>query len=102
MLQSPSPQEEPASFTLADAAFHGTAKIKRATIEVAEHYYGERGLWSYSMFETINETFFEGKLPWPHILWALTPHGACLGYTTAGRAPVIVLHPSVLGGTEKQ
>lgn len=100
MLQN-APHEDPNSFRLEDASFHGTAKLKRATMEVAEHYYGERGLWSYEMFEAINDTFFDGKLPWPHIVWALTPHGACLGYTSAGRAPVVVLHPSLLGGTEK-
>jgi hypothetical protein len=40
-------------------------------------------------------------LPWPHIIWALTPYGSCLGYSYRAGPPVIVLHPSLLGGTEK-
>jgi hypothetical protein len=69
---------------------------------IARHYDGRRGAWAYECFEHINATLFDGELPWPLILWAITPHGGCLGFTNLGRDyPVITLHPSLLGGTEK-
>jgi hypothetical protein len=78
-------------------------QVRRACLLVAEHYHGKRGVWAYNLYTAINDAFFQGELPWPHISWALTPHGACLGYAaTTGRPPVIVLHPSVLGGTQKE
>jgi hypothetical protein len=79
-----------------------TPRLRRLTRELAERYYGEKGLWAYDVFERINDTFFGGKLPWPHIVWGLTAHGGCLGLTRSGPAPVITLHPSLLGGTEKR
>jgi hypothetical protein len=75
--------------------------LRDATRLVAETYHGERGTRAYDAFEQANRTYFQNELPWPLITWALTPHGGCLGLTRAGRAPVITLHPSLLGGTEK-
>jgi hypothetical protein len=78
-------------------------RVREACLLVARHYHGEQGVWPYTLYTRINERFFNGELPWPHISWALTAHGACLGYAaTTGRPPVIVLHPSVLGGTERE
>jgi hypothetical protein len=69
---------------------------------IARTYYGKQGQWAYESFEHINAVFFDGALPWPLIQWAITPHGGCLGLTQPGEAPVITLHPSLLGGTEKR
>jgi hypothetical protein len=69
---------------------------------IARHYDGPRGDFAYECFEHINATLFGGALPWPLIRWALTAHGGCLGFTHASQGPpVIQLHPSLLGGTEK-
>jgi len=66
-----------------------------------EHYFGELGTFAYRAFAWANKTLFEGALPTPAIVWTLTPHGKCLGFTRAGdRPPVVTLHPSILGGTE--
>lgn len=75
--------------------------VQTACLMVARHYHGAKGEWAYALFEALNKAFFEGKLPWPHINWALTPYGACLGYAHQKGPPVIVLHPSLLGGSEK-
>jgi hypothetical protein len=70
--------------------------------QIARVYWARRGVWGYEAFEFINATYFAGSLPWPLIQWALTAHGGCLGKTCARPdAPVITLHPSLLGGTEK-
>jgi hypothetical protein len=76
--------------------------LREATVLVAEHYHGPRGLLGYALFEAVNAHLFDGALPWPWVTWALTPHGGCVGYTTGGRQPTITLHPSVLGGTERE
>jgi hypothetical protein len=69
---------------------------------VARHYDGPRGLWAYDLFDAVNAAYFGGELPQPQIRWAITPHGGCLGLTHWGDTPpVITLHPSLLGGTEK-
>lgn len=77
--------------------------IARACRKIAEHYYGARGLWVSDAFAWINETLFFGELPQPLIVIGLTAHGGCLGLTSATSKlpPVIMLHPSVWGGTEK-
>lgn len=77
-------------------------ELKQACLLIARHYHGRWGEWAYEVYSGINQRFFAGELPWPHISWSLTPHGACLGYTWTAGPPVIVLHPSLLGGTEKQ
>src|SRR3954468_9442055 len=63
---------------------------------------GERGRFAYQGFDWINSTLFKGQLPTPMILWGLTPHSHSLAFThVGGDLPLIVLHPSLLGGTEK-
>jgi len=72
-------------------------------LTVTRHYYDIRGQLAYQLFELINASYFDNELPWPLILWALTAHGHCLAYTQArDRPPIVVLHPSILGGTEKE
>lgn len=72
----------------------------------AEHCYGRKGLWAYEAFDRLNTVLFVGSLPWPLILWGLTAYGRCGAWSrSAGEyatAPVILLHPSLLGGTVKQ
>src|SRR5713226_6336370 len=63
---------------------------------------GERGRFAYQGFDWINSTLYQGQLPTPMILWGLTPHSHSLAFThVGGDLPLIVLHPSLLGGTEK-
>jgi hypothetical protein len=71
--------------------------------EIAARYNGrEGGVWAYDAFDDINAKYFGGELPTPKIQWALTAHGRCLGLTRMDiEAPIITLHPSILGGTEK-
>ena len=75
--------------------------MRAMTEAVAAHYYGRYGPLGYRLFEAVNLALFGGALPWPLVVWGLTAHGACLGYTQLGAAPIITLHPSLLGGTEK-
>jgi hypothetical protein len=69
---------------------------------VARHYHGKRGQWAYEAFDYINATYFGSALPTPLIVWALTPHGGCLGLTrnSQGHHPAVALHPSLLGSTQ--
>lgn len=78
--------------------------IQEATKLIARHYDGAKGVWAYEAFEYVNHKFFDNKLPWPLIRWAITPHGGCLGLTRTGEdsPPIITLHPSLLGGTQKE
>lgn len=76
--------------------------IREACLTVTRHYYDQRGQLAYQLFELINASYFDNELPWPLIVWALTAHGHCLGYTqTRAESPIVVLHPSIMGGTEK-
>ncbi len=78
------------------------ADVDAAVRLVARHYYGARGVWAYEAFDYINAAYFAGELPTPAIQWGITPHGGCLGLTTSSaRPPVVTLHPSLLGGSEK-
>lgn len=77
------------------------ADMRTMTEAVAAHYYGSHGPLGYRLFEAINRVLFAAELPWPLVVWGLTAHGRCLGYTSVGAAPIITLHPSLLGGTEK-
>src|SRR5262245_5712966 len=81
----------------------GTSGIDGAIRMVVGLYYGEKGLWIYEAFDHLNAEFFEGMLPQPLIVWALTPHGCSLGRVRLdrGRPPVLTLHPSLFGGTER-
>jgi hypothetical protein len=70
---------------------------------IARTYYGDKGAWAYEVFDFVNATYFAGALPWPHIVWGLTAHGHCLGFTRVGGSPpIITLHSSLLRGTEKK
>jgi hypothetical protein len=73
------------------------------TQAVVAHYQDRLGRLGYALFAAIHAQYFADALPWPLILWGLTPHGHCLAFTRAGQAtpPMILLHPSLLGGTEK-
>src|SRR5829696_8526325 len=66
---------------------------------VAAHYFGAAGVFAYQAFDHINQIYFDGALPRPLITWALTPHGRCLASTRPSPdAPVVTLHPALLGG----
>jgi hypothetical protein len=85
-----------------DLVAQSPVTIAQACQLVAEHYQGARGVFAYQAFEYVNATSFANALPWPLILWTLTPHSACLGLTRATDGPpVIQLHPAVLGGSER-
>jgi hypothetical protein len=72
---------------------------------VAERYGGKRLLKAYEAFDAINAALFGGRLPYPLIVWGLTPHGGCQGYLSVpaqdGLPPTIFLHQSLLGGSER-
>ena len=61
--------------------------LRDATRLIAQTYYGDRGTRAYDTFEAINSVYFSGELPWPQIIWALTPHGHCLGQTLCTGRP---------------
>ncbi len=75
--------------------------VREAFLLVAEHADGAKGRWAYEAFDTINDGYFEGRLPLPVIRWVITPHSACVACCRSSDTPVIGLHPSLLGGTEK-
>jgi hypothetical protein len=78
------------------------AVLPAATHAVVAHYFGRRGVFASQAFAHLNATYFAGALPQPLLLWALTPHGACLGATRVSTAaPIITLPPSLLGGSER-
>jgi hypothetical protein len=76
--------------------------MRAMTEAVTALYYGRYGPLGYRLFEAVNLALFADALPWPLVAWGLTAHGACLGMTHLGAAPIITLHPSILGGTEKR
>ena len=84
--------------------FSGT--FRESCLIVAEHCYGLKGIWAYETFAFINAAYFSDRLPWPHIIWGLTAHGACIAWASTvqdrSRPPVVNLHPSLLGGTERK
>jgi len=71
---------------------------------IARACYRGRGVFAYQAFEYINAAFFDDRLPCPLLVWQITAHGKCLGFTLPrpDRQPVIALHPSLLGGREKE
>lgn len=79
------------------------SNIEQACRLVAGTYYGGKGLWLCNAFDAINKHIFDDKLPYPHIILALTAHGKCQGWSRSSkkRPPTICLHPSAFGGTEK-
>jgi hypothetical protein len=81
----------------------GVTDFSAAARLVTAECYGDVGEFGYQAFDWINATLFNGRLPLPLILWELTAHGKCLGWTSSrrDRSPRIQMHPSTLGGTEK-
>jgi hypothetical protein len=79
-------------------------KIQDACHVVSQHFYGERGLWCYRGWHWINRTLFFNELPLPLLTLGLTSHGHCLAWTMSPRErpPIILLHPSLWGGTERE
>jgi len=70
--------------------------------ELCRHYQDRDGEWAYRSFDLINNKFFDGTLAWPHIRWAMTQWGRCLGYKISQVSPKpsppsITLHPNLLG-----
>jgi hypothetical protein len=80
--------------------------FRESCLIVAEQVYGRKGVWAYDAFIFINELYFDGRLPWSHILWGLTAHGRCIAWASTARdksrPPIMTLHPSLLGGIEKE
>jgi hypothetical protein len=83
-----------------------SGSFRESCLVVAEQCYGRKGVWAYEAFSFINDTYFAGRVPWPHILWGLTAHGGCVAWASTARdksrPPIITLHPSLLRGSEKQ
>lgn len=84
--------------------FYG--KFRDSCLIVAKQIHGRKGTWAYESFEFINGAYFEGRLPWPHIIWGLTAHGGCVAWASTdlnkSRPPIITLHPSLLRATETE
>jgi hypothetical protein len=80
--------------------------FRESCFVVGWHCYGAKGVWAYHTFAFINAAYFADRLPWPHILWGLTPHGGCVAWASTSpdrsRPPLMNLHPSLLGGTESR
>lgn len=80
--------------------------FRESCLVVAEQCYGRKGTWAYEALSFINRSYFAGRVTWPHIIWGLTAHGGCLAWASTvrdkSRPPIINLHPSLLGGTEKE
>lgn len=70
---------------------------------VTRTFFGPRGVWVLRAYEAINAQLFAGALPMPLVTLHITAHGACLAFTRSARTrpPVINIHPSLFGGTEK-
>ena len=81
--------------------FSGT--FRDSCLIVARECYGSKGVWSHEVFDHINEAYFGGRLPHPHIVWGITAYGGCLAWASCShektRQPVIMLHPALLGST---
>lgn len=81
-------------------------RFRDSCLVVAEQCYGAKGTWAYETYQFINEVYFSGRLPWPHIIWGLTAHGSCTAWSSTARdksrPPIITLHPSLLRGSEKE
>jgi hypothetical protein len=80
-------------------------RFRDACFVIAESFYARKGLWAYETFDFINRAYFADRLPWPLIMWGLTAHGGCVAWSSTARdrsrPPLITLHPSLLGGTER-
>jgi len=68
-----------------------------ATKLIAGQYQGKRGRFAHQAFEWINRELFGDVLPWPLIVWTVTPYGKCLGFTDHYDAlPFIALQTGLL------
>jgi hypothetical protein len=80
--------------------------LRDSCLTIAQHSYGRKGVWAYETFAFINASYFADRLPWTHILWGLTAHGHCIAWASSARdksrPPIVMLHPSLLGGTERE
>lgn len=65
--------------------------------EVASHFEGDVGTALFDYYDTINEHFFNGRLPHAFLLTALTNYGACIGMTKhdTSHKPIILIHPTL-------
>jgi len=83
-----------------------SSKFRKSCLVVAAHCYGPKGTWAYHVYDFINANYFANRLPCPHIVWGLTLHGGCVAWASTvsdkSRPPIITLHPSLLGGSEKE
>jgi hypothetical protein len=81
-----------------------TPDIRAMTQAVVDHYQDREGRLGYALFTAVHAHFFADELPWPLIIWGLTAHGHCVAFTRSSETtpPMILLHPSLLGGTEKK
>src|SRR2546422_1610963 len=73
--------------------------MRQMTLAVVGHYQDQRGVLAYRLLEAVQSHLFpDDALPWPLLLWGLTPHGKCLGWTRSSTQhdPIILLHPSLL------
>jgi hypothetical protein len=79
------------------------SSLEEATRQVERYFWGSHGVFARRAFDYINAAYFGGRLPWTLLVWGITVHARCLGFTRSrgGEPPVITLHPSILGGTEK-
>ncbi len=79
-------------------------KFRYSCLFVAKQVYGPKAVWAYELFDFINASYFNGRLPMPYILWGLTPHGGCVAWastvTDKLRPPIVTLHPSLLKASE--
>jgi hypothetical protein len=77
--------------------------LEEATRQVEKYFWGSRGVFARQAFDYINAAYFDGRLPWTLLVWGITAHARCLGFTRSreGEPPIITLHPSILGGTER-
>ena len=62
----------------------------------------ERRRWAYNAFAHLNRVYFDQLLPWPEIRWETEAKVPWLGwcYPIKRDAPVIHLHPKLLGSEE--
>ncbi len=64
--------------------------------ELCTRYHGPRGQFAYAAFAWAQQHVYEGCLPLPLMQWALTPWGACLGFTDNTETDaVITLRPQI-------
>lgn len=85
-----------------EAGSRALSRLQAACRLVAETFYGADGLWLCNAFEAINEAYFAGELPYPHLTIEITAHSRCLAWCSShpDRPPRMAIHPTVLGFRE--